>query len=87
MKICDAAAQVLKETDNDAVMIGDNGLLDLIAQRAGCIRDGDSIYSLHKRILGGLSRCPGLLIPGKTLYPGSRRQVRIFRLRSETGAE
>jgi hypothetical protein len=39
MRICDATEQILIETDNPGVMLGDNGLIDLIAERASKLRD------------------------------------------------
>lgn len=35
MRVCDAAIEILKETDNPAVMWGDTGLLYKIAERSG----------------------------------------------------
>jgi hypothetical protein len=75
-KVADAAVEVLRETGNPAVMWGDNGLVDLIATRAGIVRDGPGTMA---RVLGALSRRPGRLIAGKTRL-GNGRLVRIFRL-------
>lgn len=76
-RVCDAAAvDVLRETDNPAVMWGDEGLLHLIAERMGweheCTRTSD-------RVLNALSKTPGRLMPGYTTT-GNNRRVRIFHL-------
>ena len=80
MRICDAAEQILIETDNPAVMLGDNGLIDLIAERAGKLRDKEHPFDRHTRILNALSKQPGNLVPGYSLYGNSNRRIRIFRL-------
>lgn len=76
MRTCDAAVQVLSETDNSAVMWGDCGLLDLIAERAG-VKAHDRVWKRHQMVLGNLSRCHAGLIAGYTTLPNNRR-VRIF---------
>lgn len=81
MRTCDAAVLVLRETDNPAVMWGDEGLLHLIAQRAG-LRVTGRAWKTSAAVLDNLSRCPGKLIPGYVAgHTGGReRAVRIFRL-------
>lgn len=69
---------VLRETDNPAVMWGDEGLLHLIAKRAG-LRACGRAWKTSSAVLRNLSREPGELVPGMTLTGGGRR-VRIFRL-------
>lgn len=78
LRICDAAVEVLRETDNPAVMWGDSGLLHAIANRAGA-RCQAKAWHTELAILNALSRTPGKLVPGLT---GGRhgRPVRIFRL-------
>ena len=76
-RICDAAVDVLKETDNPAVMWGDSGLLHLIAERAGLPHQS---WLTEGRVLNALSKTPGELIAGTTLGFRGRR-VRIFWLR------
>jgi len=49
MRICDAAVEVLKETDNPAVMFGDCCLIDLIAKRAERIIEGEFPNTNHQR--------------------------------------
>ena len=75
-RVCDAAVEVLRDTGNPAVMWGDNGLVDLIADRAGVRRDGPPTMA---RVLGALSATPGVLVPRMTRL-GNGRLVRIFRL-------
>jgi hypothetical protein len=76
MRTCDAAVLVLRETNNPAVMWGDNGLLDLIGARAGLKTSGRYPY-LHHHVMSNLSRQPGELVAGTTLGVGNKR-VRIF---------
>lgn len=78
-RVCDAAVEVLRETDNCAVMWGDNGLLDMIADRAGVTISAGYFLDHHDKVLNALSRQPGLLIAGHTRLCSNRR-VRIFRL-------
>lgn len=78
MKVWEAAAEVMTETGNPAVMWGDVGLLCKIAERAGMAKK-DRIWQTEAAVLGALSRNPGTLQPGYTRSSGNRR-VRIFRL-------
>lgn len=82
MRVCDAAVEVLGETDNPAVMWGDCGLLDMIARRAGlrwrCVPHAAA--DMHTRVLNALSKQPGELVKGTTLG-GNGRRLRIFWLR------
>lgn len=81
MRTCDAAVQVLRETDNPAVMWGDEGLLHLIAQRAG-LRISGRAWQTSSAVLNNLAKCPGDLVPKMTKgHSGGReRWVRIFYL-------
>jgi hypothetical protein len=76
VRVCDAAVAVLRETNNHAVMWGDEGLLHLIADRLGwkheCTRTSD-------RVLVALRKTPGELVKGLT-RAGNGRVVSIFRL-------
>jgi hypothetical protein len=78
VRVCDAAVEVLRETNNPAVMWGDVWLLHAIADRAGL---AESRYPSHRerRVLAALTKQPGILIPRLTRI-GSGRSVRIFRL-------
>lgn len=76
MRVCDAAAVVLTETGNPAVMWGDTGLLHLIAERAG-LPSKDRAWKTENAVLAALSRQPGALVSGHTRGPYGRR-VRIF---------
>lgn len=76
-RICDAAVEVLRETDNPHVQSRDAHLLHTIAERANPNYKADA-WDTEKRVLNALSRQPGILIPGKTMQ--GRRAVRIFRL-------
>lgn len=78
MRTCDAAVLVLRETDNPAVMWGDEGLLHLIAQRAGLQVSGLA-WRTSEAVLNNLSRCPGILVQ-RWVEIGNGRLVRIFRL-------
>lgn len=82
MKVWEAAIEVLRETNNPAVMWGDEGLLHLIAERLGWKHDG---WKTSDRVLGALSKTPGKLGAGHTRTGGNRR-VRIFRLPAEVPA-
>lgn len=85
MRTCDAAAQVLRETNNPAVMWGDEGLLHMIAARARLRCSGRS-WQTSQAVLNNLARQPGELVPGFTsLFNG--RRVRIFHLPEHTGPE
>lgn len=76
MRTCDAAVLVLLETDNPAVMWGDEGLLHLIASRAG-LRTRGRAWKTSDAVLDNLTRQPGILVSGHTLL-GNGRRVRIF---------
>lgn len=75
-RVCHAAVEVLRETNNPAVMWGDTVLLHQIAERAGIKHNG---WVTETRVLNALSARPGILVPGFT-YTGRGRRVRIFRL-------
>lgn len=79
-RICDCAVEVLRETGNGAVMWGDEGLLSLVAERAGMPHEA---WKTSDKVLNALSRCPGDLVPGKTYLGASRRVARIFWLPEE----
>ena len=81
MRTCDAALAVLRETDNPAVMWGDEGLLHTIAERAG-LRSCGRAWETSACVLANLSAQPGELIPGYTFvtHAGRDRRVRIFYL-------
>lgn len=66
-RVCDAAVEILKETDNPAVMFGDEGLLHLIAERMGWPHRA---WHTSNRVLRALSKTPGPLI---------KRKVRTYR--------
>jgi len=76
MRTCDAAVLVLRETDNPAVMWGDEGLCHLIAERAELSTVGRA-WLTSDRVLRNLDRQPGELVAGTTLT-GANRRVRIF---------
>ena len=78
MRVCDAAVAVLRETKNPAVMWGDCGLLDLIAERAGYGSIDEYPWQRHRKTLAALAKRPGILVKRKT-YAGERR-VNIFKL-------
>lgn len=75
-RICDIAEAVLRETGNPAVMWGDCGLLDMIAERAGIRKDRPT--ACWKNVLDALSKQPGNLVPGKVDI--FCRRVRVFSL-------
>ena len=84
MKTWEAAVQVLRETDNPAVMWGDEGLLHQIANRAGIGSTGRFARG-HVRssaVLDNLARSPGILVAKQTYVhiTGRKRWVRIFYL-------
>lgn len=83
MRVCDAAYEVLRETNNPAVMFGDEGLCHLIARRCvafgGRFRSAQQAWITSNRVLAALSRQPGKLIAGYTRLQSGRR-VRIFRM-------
>jgi hypothetical protein len=78
MRTCDAAVAVLRETNNPACMWGDEGLLHLIAERAG-LRSCGRAWKTSDRVLANLSRCHDGLLAGFTRDMRGR-WVRIFRL-------
>lgn len=89
MKISKAAVLVLRETNNPAVMWGDDGLLHQIAVRANarCLKSLKPQGTFHEvagratnAILNALSRSPGELVPGYTYYGAWKRPVRVFYL-------
>lgn len=79
MKTHEAAALVLRETDNPAVMWGDEGLCHLIADRAGIRMRAQGPWT-SSAVLKNLAQSPGELVPGLTYSgPSARgRSVRIF---------
>lgn len=76
MRVADAAYEVLQETNNPAVMWGDEGLLHLIADKLGWKHEG---HETPDRVLRALAKTPGRLIPGHA-QAFNNRKVRIFRL-------
>lgn len=98
--IADVAAQVLIETDNDGVMFGDMGLLDLIAKRADeelgtrlCLagpwehrnnRKFRHPLNVHALVLGALETKRGKELFEK--FHDRYTGVRIFRLRERVEA-
>ena len=58
MRACDAAMQVLLESDNPAVMYGDDWLCHQIAARLGWEHEGPATT---RRVLRALSKTPGRL--------------------------
>ena len=58
MRACDAAIQVLLESDNPAVMYGDAWLCHQIAARLGWEHEGPATT---RRVLRALSKTPGRL--------------------------
>jgi hypothetical protein len=85
LRVCDAAALVLRETGNPAVMWGDSGLLHMIAERAEMESRGRA-WKTERAVLGALSKQPGVLVPMMTWsHPaGGRHRVRIFYLPERT---
>lgn len=75
MRVCDAAVEVLRETDNEGVMWGDEGLLHMIADKLGWKHDA---WRTSQRVLAALSRTPGPFIKRKTFLAG--HWVLIFSL-------
>lgn len=67
MRACDAALDVLLETDNPRVMYGDEWLLHQIASRLGWDAEGPRT---SRRVLSALSRTPGRLVKGLVKMPG-----------------
>lgn len=79
-----AAPTVLRETKNPAVMWGDCGLLDDIAERAGFDLIARHPMLRHRIVLDALDLCMEL-VPGMTIA-GQSREVRIFWLPEEAPA-
>jgi ribosomal protein L35 len=79
MKTHEAAAAVLRETKNPAVMWGDSGLLHLIADRAG-LRKRSRGWETEDAVLRNLSRDHGDLVASYTTIIRGNRVVRIFYL-------
>jgi hypothetical protein len=73
------AVEVLRETDNPAVMYGDSWLLDEIFYRANGRDRPPHPLDRWKRVLDALQKSPGELVPGHTRL-GSGRLVRRFDL-------
>ena len=69
MRCCDAAIEVLRETNNPAVMAGDLGLLHMIADRLDWKHEGPRTTD---RVIAALHKTPGELLRKYTL--GSRNQ-------------
>lgn len=80
-RVCDAAVEVLRETDNSFVMYGDEWLCHVIAERLGWKHEGPWTT---RRVLAALARTPGSLIASKVRMPSdcsARGQwVRCFEL-------
>ena len=66
MRVCDAAIQVLIDTDNPALMYGDEWLCHQVAARLGWRHDGPAT---SRRVLQALSKTPGRLIKGLVQMP------------------
>lgn len=66
MRACDAAIQVLIETDNPSVMYGDEWLCHQIADRLGWEHAGPTT---SRRVLRALSKTPGRLRKGLIRMP------------------
>jgi hypothetical protein len=75
VRTCDAAVAVLRETNNHAVMWGDEGLCHMIAERAQ-LRTVGHAWKTSDRVLINLARKHDGLIAGTTLC--HNRRVRIF---------
>jgi len=78
MRVCDAAVDVLRETENPAVMFGDEGLLHLIADK---MRWNHDAWNTSNRVMAALNKTPGQLVK-KTLCHG--RWVSVFRMPVES---
>lgn len=80
-RVCDAAVEVLRETDNPAVMWGDTHLLHQIADRAG-IKSAQRGGLTERRVLAALARQPGILVKRYTQahVAPQTRTVLVFRL-------
>lgn len=75
-RVCDAAVEILLETDNSAVMWGDETLLHLIAERMGWDSEGNKT---SQRVLNALTKTPGKFTLAHTKTCRGRL-VRIFHL-------
>jgi len=86
-RVCDITIQVLKDTGNEAVMYGDEGLMHLIAMELHWKIPSDipGWDKLYQRLLNALTKTPGDLIH-KFTQNGRGRLVRIFRLPEEDSA-
>jgi hypothetical protein len=67
MRAWEAAIQILIETDNPAVMYGDEWLCHQIATRLGWEHAGPET---SRRVLRALSKTPGRLVKGLVRMPG-----------------
>lgn len=67
MRVCDAAIQVLIETDNPSLMYGDEGLCHQVAALLGWEHEGPAT---SRRVLQALSKTPGRLVKGLVRMPG-----------------
>lgn len=76
-RICDHAVDVLRSSDNPAVMFGDSGLCHMIADAAGCLHEGPRT---ERRVLDALRKTPGSLVVIQTRnpVPHGRRWVLKF---------
>lgn len=86
-RVCDVTIAVLKETGNEALMHGDEGLMHIIAMKLQWKVPSDipGWDRLYQRLLNALTKTPGALIP-KFTQTGRGRLVRIFRLPEEDDA-
>lgn len=66
MRACDAAIQILIETNNPSVMYGDEWLCHQIAERLGWEHEGPKT---SRRVLRALAKTPGRLLKGLVLMP------------------
>lgn len=77
-RVCDAAVEVLRETDNPRVTWGDERLLHMIADRLGWEHDCGRTSA---RVLAALSKTPGPLV--RLQVKCGRHWVRSFQLPEE----
>jgi len=75
----EATIEVLRETDNPAVMFGDSGLLHAIAERLGWEAMG---VQTEDRVMAAWNKSPGRLIKSKSQL-GNGRIVSKFSLPKE----
>lgn len=78
VRVCDAAVEVLIETNNPAVMWGDTRLLHQIAARAK-LKTAGRASGTERAVLDALSKQPGILFKHHTTLPNGRT-VRVFRM-------